>query len=143
MLGEGRVCGAYVGAEYILVVFSPLSVSVPCRPAHPHLPPSLPPSHPSPTFLSLRPSFPLSPPSPLSLAHAHAPSPPPFPSASPSKRQPLNIVLYNVLGVGGDSSLYGVEPWWFYLVSCPYPPSLYLVSCPYPPSLETHRAPSQ
>jgi alpha-1,2-mannosyltransferase len=30
---------------------------------------------------------------------------------------PLNIVLYNVLGRGGDSTLYGTEPWWFYLAN--------------------------
>lgn len=30
---------------------------------------------------------------------------------------PLNIAVYNVLGVGGDSTLYGTEPWWFYLAN--------------------------
>jgi alpha-1,2-mannosyltransferase len=30
---------------------------------------------------------------------------------------PLNILLYNVLGVGGDSTLYGTEAWWFYLAN--------------------------
>uniref|UniRef100_A0A7S0E6U3 Mannosyltransferase n=1 Tax=Hanusia phi TaxID=3032 RepID=A0A7S0E6U3_9CRYP len=29
----------------------------------------------------------------------------------------LQIVLYNVLGVGGDSTLYGTEEWWFYLAN--------------------------
>ena len=30
---------------------------------------------------------------------------------------PVNIVLYNVLGLGGDSTLYGTEAWWFYLAN--------------------------
>mmetsp|Transcript_85452 Transcript_85452/g.227853 ORF Transcript_85452/g.227853 Transcript_85452/m.227853 type:complete len:356 (-) Transcript_85452:633-1700(-) len=30
---------------------------------------------------------------------------------------PLNLIAYNVMGLGGDSTLYGTEPWWFYIAN--------------------------